>query len=86
MGRVFERPARARPRITNVEIAQVLRELGLFLEMDGVPFKPRAYEKAAFAVASVESPLCLFHPTCRSLGQRPPIDFDSAAGPSAARC
>jgi DNA polymerase/3'-5' exonuclease PolX len=33
--------ALARPRITNAESARVLRELGLFLEMDGVPFKPR---------------------------------------------
>ena len=29
------------------EIAAALREMALFLEMEGVPFKPRAYEKAA---------------------------------------
>jgi DNA polymerase (family 10) len=46
-----------RQSLPNAEIARVLRELGLFLEMDDVPFKPRAYEKAAFAVASTERPL-----------------------------
>ncbi len=41
----------------NAEIAARLREMALFLEMEGVPFKPRAYEKAAAAVASCEQPL-----------------------------
>jgi len=31
----------------------VLREIGLYLDMQGVAFKPRAYEKAAEAVASL---------------------------------
>ena len=35
---------------SNAELAQVLREMALFLEMEGVQFKPRAYEKAAQAV------------------------------------
>jgi len=35
---------------SNAELAQLLREMALFLEMEGVPFKPRAYEKAAQAV------------------------------------
>ena len=35
---------------SNAEIAARLRELALFLEMEGVAFKPRAYEKAAHAV------------------------------------
>ena len=33
--------------MTNQEIAKILREIGIYLEMDNVPFKPRAYEKAA---------------------------------------
>jgi DNA polymerase (family 10) len=37
---------------SNAEIARALRELSLLLEMDGVQFKPRAYEKAALAIES----------------------------------
>lgn len=43
--------------MTNPEIAQVLRELAVFLDMEDVPFKPRAYEKAAYAVEAWERPL-----------------------------
>src|SRR5438094_598206 len=32
---------------SNHDIAEVLREIGKFLAMQDVPFKPRAYEKAA---------------------------------------
>jgi len=31
--------------------------MALFLEMDGVPFKPRAYEKAALAVEALDRSL-----------------------------
>ena len=41
----------------NAEIADRLREMALFLEMEGVAFKPRAYEKAADAVESCEQPV-----------------------------
>src|SRR5689334_6987029 len=34
----------------NGEIARILYEIGEYLEMEGVAFKPRAYEKAAEAV------------------------------------
>ncbi len=44
----------ARP--SNEEIAAKLHEIGLFLDMEGVPFKPRAYEKAALAVAALDEP------------------------------
>jgi DNA polymerase (family 10) len=43
--------------MTNAEIARVLNEIAAFLEMEGVQFKPRAYEKAAHAVESLEEPL-----------------------------
>ena len=46
---------------TNAEIADRLSEMALFLEMDGVAFKPRAYEKAAQAVLSHERPLAALH-------------------------
>jgi len=49
--------ARARQPSSNAEIASALREMALFLEMEGVPFKPRAYEKAALAVEAEARPL-----------------------------
>ncbi len=39
--------------MTNQEIAKVLREIGEHLEMKNVPFKPRAYEKAAETIGSL---------------------------------
>ena len=48
---------RARHPPSNTEVANALREMSLFLEMDGVPFKPRAYEKAALAVEALDRPL-----------------------------
>jgi len=47
---------RARAAPSNAEIAHALREMAWFLEMDGVAFKPRAYEKAAHSVESFERP------------------------------
>lgn len=47
--------------MTNAEIAQVLREIAVFLDMEGVPFKPRAYEKAAYAVEAWDKPLREVH-------------------------
>jgi DNA polymerase (family X) len=38
----------------NLEVAKVLREIAIFLEMDDVPFKPRAYEKAAMSIEALE--------------------------------
>lgn len=46
---------------SNQQIARVLREFGLFLEMREIPFKPRAYEKAAQAVEVCETPLAKLH-------------------------
>jgi DNA polymerase (family 10) len=43
--------------MSNEAIAQVLREMALFLDMTGVAFKPRAYEKAAYAVEALDRPL-----------------------------
>jgi len=34
----------------NFEIVKILKEIAILLEMDDVPFKPRAYEKAARSV------------------------------------
>lgn len=43
--------------VANAEVARVLREIALLLEMDNVPFKPRAYEKAAYGVESLSEPI-----------------------------
>ncbi|MDX2165647.1 MAG: DNA polymerase/3'-5' exonuclease PolX [Deltaproteobacteria bacterium] len=43
-------------RPTNAEIATRLREMALFLDMTGVPFKPRAYEKVADAIEALDRP------------------------------
>jgi len=43
--------------MTNAEIARVMREIAFFLEAEEVPFKPRAYEKAANAIEGLETPL-----------------------------
>ncbi|MEK7606909.1 MAG: DNA polymerase/3'-5' exonuclease PolX [Patescibacteria group bacterium] len=36
-----------KPFLSNHEIADALREMAVFYEMDSIPFKPQAYEKAA---------------------------------------
>ncbi len=41
----------------NVELARCFRDLAAYLEMEDVPFKPRAYEKAAQAIESCDRPL-----------------------------
>jgi DNA polymerase (family X) len=43
--------------MTNADIARVMREIAVFLDMDGVPFKPRAYEKVAYAIEAVDEPI-----------------------------
>ncbi len=42
----------------NETIARMLEETGLRYEMAGVPFKPRAYERAAAAVRALPEPVC----------------------------
>lgn len=41
----------------NTEIAQIFREVALYLEMQEERFKPRAYEKVAYAVEALEEPV-----------------------------
>jgi DNA polymerase (family 10) len=40
--------------LSNEEIARILAEIGEYLAMQDVPFKPRAYEKAALAIQGLE--------------------------------
>ncbi len=42
---------------SNSEIARILYEIGEYLEMQGVAFKPRAYEKVAQTLESLEEPV-----------------------------
>jgi DNA polymerase (family 10) len=37
----------------NQEIANIFYQIAIYLEMDNIPFKPQAYEKAAFALESL---------------------------------
>ncbi|MEK7192232.1 MAG: DNA polymerase/3'-5' exonuclease PolX [Patescibacteria group bacterium] len=41
-------------RVTNDEIAKVLYEIGEYLDMQGVQFKPRAYEKAGQTIEGLQ--------------------------------
>ncbi|HUI25699.1 MAG TPA: DNA polymerase/3'-5' exonuclease PolX [Candidatus Kryptonia bacterium] len=43
--------------MTNAAVAKVMREIAALLDMDGVPFKPRAYEKVAYAIEALDEPL-----------------------------
>lgn len=47
--------------MTNQEIAKVLREMAALYEMEGVEFKPRAYEKAAFGIESLNTEATLLY-------------------------
>lgn len=38
----------------NQQLAKLLRMMSVYLEMKGVPFKPQAYEKAAYSIESLE--------------------------------
>jgi DNA polymerase (family 10) len=40
--------------VSNNEIANILHEIAVYLEMEEVPFKPRAYEKAAGVIEGLE--------------------------------
>ena len=40
--------------INNQEIANILQEIGIYLGMQSVPFKPRAYEKVAEVIFGLD--------------------------------
>ena len=40
--------------VSNTDIAKILKEVSVYLEMKSIPFKPRAYEKAAEAIEGTE--------------------------------
>lgn len=43
--------------MTNAAVARIMREIAALLDMEGVPFKPRAYEKVAYTIEALEEPL-----------------------------
>ena len=45
------------PTVSNQDIAIILSEIAIYLDMQAIPFKPRAYEKAAEVVAGLEESL-----------------------------
>jgi DNA polymerase (family 10) len=47
--------------MTNAEIARIFREIALRLDMEAVPFKPRAYEHAARLISALDTPLAAIH-------------------------
>ena len=59
----------------NQEVARLFREIAAFLEMDGVPFKPRAYEKAGESIEALGEAVEEIHARggLKALGQIPGI-------------
>lgn len=47
--------------MNNRAIAGIFREIAIYLDMDGVSFKPRAYERAADAIEALDRPLGEIH-------------------------
>ena len=43
--------------MTNLQIAQIFFEMALYCEMEGIPFKPQAYERAALALQTLDQPV-----------------------------
>jgi len=43
--------------MTNAEIARIFREIAIYLDMERVPFRPRAYERAADTIDALDRPL-----------------------------
>ncbi|MBI4519074.1 MAG: DNA polymerase/3'-5' exonuclease PolX [Deltaproteobacteria bacterium] len=43
--------------MTNAAVAKIMREIAALLDMEGVAFKPRAYEKVAYTIEALAEPL-----------------------------
>lgn len=59
----------------NRDIGRFLREFALFFEMDGVQFKPRAFEKAALSIEALDRPAEQIYAEggCKGLQQIPSV-------------
>lgn len=49
----------------NADVARVLYEIGDYLELQGVPFKPQAYRRAAASIERLEVSIAEYHKTGR---------------------
>jgi len=47
--------------VSNAAVARALREMALFLKMDGISFKPLTYERSASVVGALGRPLTRIH-------------------------
>ena len=47
--------------MTNADIARIFREIAVYLDMDDVAFKPRAYEQAAATIDALDRSLAAIH-------------------------
>jgi DNA polymerase (family 10) len=47
--------------MTNADIARIFRDIAVYLDMDDVAFKPRAYEKAAYTIDALDRSLADIH-------------------------
>jgi DNA polymerase (family 10) len=47
--------------LRNAELARAFLDIAAYLDMEDVPFKPRAYEKAAQAIEAMDRPLAELH-------------------------
>lgn len=67
--------------MTNTEIARIFHDIAVYLDMDDVPFKPRAYEKAAYAIVALDHQLIDIYATggIKALSAIPGIGKNMAA-------
>ena len=64
----------------NHEVAKILLEIGEYLDMQGVPFKPRAYEKVAGVIDGLEDNITLIYERggVKALGEIPGVGVSIA--------
>ena len=66
--------------VSNHDVAQMLREIGEHLAMKNIPFKPRAYEKAAGIVDSLEEEVAEIYETGGKKALEGGIDYLKGLG------
>ncbi|MFZ5862294.1 MAG: DNA polymerase/3'-5' exonuclease PolX [Nitrospirota bacterium] len=66
--------------MTNAEVVRIMREIALFLDMEGDRFRPRAYEKIAHAIEALAEPLAEVYRRggVKALGKIPGIGTHTA--------
>jgi DNA polymerase (family 10) len=61
--------------VDNREVIRILRDIAVYLDMEGIPFKPRAYEKAAYSLEALTEDLSALYSLggLRALQQLPGV-------------